>query len=111
MFIVQHSCGYIDNLVPDMINAGLNCIQSLEAPAGVDLKKLKENYGDRLNFMGGMDHTILAFGTPKDIEQEVKRCINAAGQGGGYFAGPSHTILNAPWKNILAFREAIEKHR
>ncbi|MFX0073191.1 MAG: uroporphyrinogen decarboxylase family protein [Candidatus Hermodarchaeota archaeon] len=111
MFVIHHSDGYIDDLVPDMVDAGLDCIQSLEAPAGVNLEKLKNDFGDRLSFMGGMDHTILGFGSPKDIEQEVIRCIRAAAQGGGYFAGPSHTILNAPWQNILAFRAAIEKYR
>ncbi|MHA1804833.1 MAG: hypothetical protein ACTSU4_09940 [Promethearchaeota archaeon] len=50
-----------------------------------------------------MDHGILGFGSPKDIKEEVKRCIKAASQGGGYFAEPGHTILNAPWENTLAF--------
>ncbi|MBD3340307.1 MAG: hypothetical protein GF353_14430 [Candidatus Lokiarchaeota archaeon] len=111
MFVIHHSDGYIDELVGFLADAGLDCIQSLEAPAGVDLENLKDKYGKRLAFMGGMDHTILGFGTPREIEAEVKRCIKAAAQDGGYFAGPSHTILNAPWENIMAFRDAIEKHR
>lgn len=112
IFIVQHSCGYIDKLLPDMVNAGLDCIQSLEPASGVDLAHLKNTLGDRLSFMGGMDASrVLNFGSPSDIEKEVKRCIHAAAQGGGYFAGPSHNILNVPWENVLAFRAAIEKHR
>ncbi|MHA1490251.1 MAG: uroporphyrinogen decarboxylase family protein [Promethearchaeota archaeon] len=112
IFIVQHSCGYIDKLLPDMVDAGLNCIQALEPAAGVDLAHLKETLGERLSFMGGMDSSrVLNFGTPKDVEEEVKRCIKAAAHGGGYFAGPSHNILNVPWENILAFRAAIEKYR
>ncbi|GAH53690.1 unnamed protein product, partial [marine sediment metagenome] len=112
MFIIQHSCGYIDKLLPDMVAAGLDCIQALEPAAGVDLAHLKEILGDRVSFMGGMDSTrVLSFGTPKEVEEEVKRCIKAAAIGGGYFAGPSHNILNAPWENILAFRAAIEKYR
>lgn len=112
MFIVMHSCGYIDKLLPDMVDAGLNCIQALEPAAGVDLAFLKETLGDRLSFMGGMDASrVLNFGTAREIEDEVKRCIKAAAPGGGYFAGPSHNILNVPWDNVLAFRAAIEKHR
>ena len=112
MFIIQHSCGYIDKLLPDMVDAGLDCIQALEPAAGVDLVHLKETLGDRVSFMGGMDSTrILSFGTPKEVEEEVKRCIKAAAYGGGYFAGPSHNILNVPWENVLAFRAAIEKYR
>jgi uroporphyrinogen decarboxylase len=112
MFIVQHSCGKIDKVLPDLVDAGLNCIEALEPAAGVDLTRLKETLGDRLCFMGGMDASrVLNFGTPKDVEDEVKRCIKAAASGGGYFAGPSHTILNMPWENILAFRVSIEKYR
>jgi uroporphyrinogen decarboxylase len=111
IYIVFHSDGFIEPLLPDLIDAGIDCIQSLEAPAGVDLAGLKEKLGDRVCFMGGMDLTVLSFGTPKNVEDEVKRCIKAAAPGGGYFAGPSHNILDAPWGNILAFRTAIEKYR
>jgi hypothetical protein len=112
MFVLQHSCGYIDKLLPHMVDAGLNGIQALEPAAGVDLANLKESLGDRVVFLGGIDSTnILNFGTPRDVEEDVKRCINAAAHGGGYFAGPSHNILNAPWENILALRAAIEKYR
>lgn len=112
MFFIQHSCGYIDKFLPDMADAGLNCIQALEPAAGTDLAHLKETLGDRLSFMGGMDSSgTLNFGTPEDIEKDVKKCIKAAGQGGGYFAGPSHNILDVPWENLMALRSAIEKYR
>jgi len=112
MFIVQHSCGKIDEFLPEMVNAGLNCIQALEPAAGVDLAHLKETLGDRVSFMGGIDASnVLNFGTTKDVDEEVKRCIKAAAEGGGYFAGPSHNILSAPWENVLAMRASIEKYR
>ena len=112
MLVLQHSCGYIDKLLPHMVDAGLNGIQALEPAAGVDLAHLKDTLGDQVAFLGGIDGSnILNFGTPKDVYEEVKRCVKAAGYGGGYFAGPSHNILNAPWDNILALRAAIEKYR
>ncbi|KKK44365.1 hypothetical protein LCGC14_1331330 [marine sediment metagenome] len=112
MFVIQHSCGYVDKLLPFMVDAGLDCIQALEPAAGVDLAHLKETLGDRLSFMGGIDSSrVLNFGTPKEIEEDVKNCIRIAGEGGGYFAGPSHNILDVPWDNVLALRAAIEKYR
>jgi uroporphyrinogen decarboxylase len=112
MFIVQHSCGFIDKNLPYMVEAGLNCIQALEPAAGVDLAHLKQSFGHKLSFMGGIDSSrILKFGTPDDIVQEVKRCVKSAGYNGGYFVGPSHNILNAPWENIKVLRNAIEKYR
>jgi hypothetical protein len=112
MFVVQHSCGYIDKNLPYMADAGLNCIQALEPSAGVDLAYLKQTLGDKLSFMGGIDSSsILNFGTSYEIIQEVKRCLRAAGNGGGYFVGPSHNILNAPWENLKALKNAIDKFR
>ncbi|MHA1914579.1 MAG: uroporphyrinogen decarboxylase family protein [Promethearchaeota archaeon] len=112
MFIVQHSCGYIDKNLPYMAEAGLNCIQTLEPAAGVDLAHLKQSLGDKLSFMGGIDSSrILNFGTPNDVIQEVKRCVKAAGYNGGYFVGPAHNILNSPMENLRVLRDAIEKYR
>jgi len=102
----------IDHFFPDLIDVGLDCIQSLEFTAGVDLVGLKESLGDRLCFMGGLDSSgVLTFGSPQNVEADVKRCLKAAGYGGGYIIGPSHDILNMPWENILAMRAAIEKYR
>jgi len=112
MIVILHSDGKIDEYLPDLVDAGLNGIQALEATAGVDLVGLKENLGDRLAFLGGLDSSgILCFGTPKDVEEDVKKCIKVAGHGGGYFVGPSHDILNMPWENVLAMKAAIEKYR
>ena len=86
--------------------------QALEPAAGVNLAHLKETLGDRVTFFGGMDSTrVLSFGTPKDVEEDVKNCIKTAGHDGGYFAGPSHDILNVPWENMIALRASIEKYR
>ena len=112
VFIILHSCGKIDQFLPDLVDAGLNCIQSLEATAGVDLPGLKESLGDKLCFMGGLDSSgVLTYGTPKDVEDNIRNTIKSAGKGGGYFVGPSHDIINIPWENIMAMRAAIEKYR
>jgi hypothetical protein len=112
ILIIQHSCGNIDEFLPDMVAAGLDGIQALEPAAGVNLKHLKETLGDKLCFLGGLDSSrVLNFGTVSDVEEEVKRGIKTAAPGGGYFVGPSHNILNMPWENILAMRAAIEKYR
>ena len=95
-----------------MAEAGLDCIQALEPAAGVDLAYLKQTLGDELSFMGGIDSgRILNYGTPDDIVTEVKRCVKAAGNHGGYFVGPGHNFLATPLENINILRNAIEKYR
>ncbi len=51
MLVLQHSCGFIDKLLPHMVEAGLNGIQGLEPAAGVDLAHLKETLGDKVAFL------------------------------------------------------------
>ena len=112
IYFILHSDGKINEYLPDLINAGINGLQALEASAGVDLAELKEKFGDKLCFLGGLDSSgVLVFGTPQEVEENVKECIKAAAKGGGYFIGPSHDILNVPWENVLAMRAAIEKYR
>jgi hypothetical protein len=112
IFIVQHSCGFIDDFLPLMVDEGLSAIQALEPAAGVNLAALKEKLGDQIAFLGGMDSSrILNFGSIDEIYGEVKRCMKVAGSNGGYFAGPSHELLNVPWQNVLALRDAIAKYR
>ncbi len=112
IFVSQHSDGYIDEFAPLLADAGLDCLQSLEPASGVNLAELKESLKDKMSFMGGMDSSrILNFGTPKDVEEDVKKIISIAAPGGGYFAGPSHQILDAPIENVLALRSSIEKYK
>ena len=75
-----------------------------------DLPLLKEKYGDRIVFCGGIDtQKILPFGTPKDVKKEVKRVSEILGEGGGYILASVHTIMNdVPAENILAMVQAVE---
>jgi uroporphyrinogen decarboxylase len=112
IIFVQHSCGNITEFLPDLIDAGLAGIQSLEPASGIRLGEIKEKYGDKITLLGGMDSSAtLNFGTTQEIEKDVIKCINTAARNGGYFAGPAHNILDAPWNNVLAFRDSIEKYR
>ena len=71
-----------------------------------------DTLGDKLAFMGGLDDSrILKFGTPKDVEEDVKKCIKIAGSNGNFCPGPSNILLDPPWENVLALRDAIEKYR
>ncbi len=106
----MHSCGYIEDFLPELIDAGLDAIQSIEPAAGVDIARVKENYGDKMTFVGGFDSTnTMSFGTAADVVADVKKCLKAGMPGGGYFAGTSHRIINVPVENVVAMRETVKK--
>lgn len=109
--VIYHSDGAIMEFVPGLIDAGIDILQALQFDAaGMDPAVLKERYGDRLCFQGGVSvQQTLPHGTPEDVRAEVRRLIDTLGRGGGYILGPSHAIqAGTPPANIVAmFDEAV----
>jgi uroporphyrinogen decarboxylase len=90
--VILHSCGCVKGLVPDLIDAGLDCLQPLEVKAGMDLIELKKRYGDVLAFMGGIDVRKMADPDPLAIEEEIRTKITFAKRGGGYIYHSDHSV-------------------
>jgi uroporphyrinogen decarboxylase len=90
--VILHSCGCVKGLVPDLIEAGFDCLQPLEVKAGMDLIELKKQYGDRLAFMGGIDVRKMSHPDPSVIEEEIRTKISFAKQGGGYIYHSDHSV-------------------
>lgn len=90
--MILHSCGYVTEFVPLFIEAGFDCLQPLEVKAGNDLVALKQQYGDRLAFMGGIDVRAMAHPDPAVIEREIASKIPAAKAGGGYIFHSDHSV-------------------
>ena len=89
---ILHTCGCVKELVPMLIEAGFTCLQPLEVKAGMDIVELKQRYGDRLAFMGGIDVRAMADPDPKVIEREVSTKLPVAKQGGGYIYHSDHSV-------------------
>lgn len=90
--VIMHSCGYVEPLVPGMIEAGIDCLQVIEVKAGMDLLKLHAEYGDRLSFMGGMDVRKLYTNERAAVEQELVSKIPVVKNGYGYVLHSDHSI-------------------
>ncbi len=90
--VIMHSCGYIEPLIPGMIEAGIDCLQVIEVKAGMDLLKLVDEFGDRLSFMGGMDVRTLYSNDKKIIEKELKSKLPMAMKYNGYALHSDHSI-------------------
>ncbi|MEM2931146.1 MAG: uroporphyrinogen decarboxylase family protein, partial [Thermoproteota archaeon] len=58
-FVVVHSDGYIMPLLADMVDAGINAYQGIDVIAGMDLKEVKEKYGDKICLVGNVDPRII----------------------------------------------------
>ena len=92
MRVIMHSCGYVEPLLPGMIEAGVDCLQVIEVKAGMDLLKLYRDFGERLSFMGGMDVRVLYTNDRETIEQELVSKIPTVKGHYGYALHSDHSI-------------------
>ncbi|MGQ9649776.1 MAG: uroporphyrinogen decarboxylase family protein [Phycisphaerae bacterium] len=103
---VLHSCGNVAPLVDDLLEIGLDGLESLQAES-MNVYKLKRKVAGRMVLIGGMGvQRLIPFGTPDEIREETRRLIRELGEGGGYVLGPSKPIpAGTPIPNAAAFIE------
>ncbi|MBO5221329.1 MAG: hypothetical protein J6C26_03335 [Clostridia bacterium] len=87
-----HSCGFIEPLIPDLIDIGVEMLNPLEIKAGMDPAKLKKLYGDQLAFHGGINAQTMH--DPEKVRAEMERIIPLMMEGGGYVFACDHSIPN-----------------
>ncbi|NPV09063.1 MAG: hypothetical protein HPY83_14000 [Anaerolineae bacterium] len=102
-----HSCGDVDELFPDLIEAGLDVFNPFQ-PEVMDIYAIKREYGDRLAFLGGMSiQRVMPFSSADEVREEAHRLMDRIGVGGGYILAPSHAIpRDVPVENVIALVEA-----
>ena len=108
--IFLHTCGSVYRLLPDLIDAGVEVLNPVQVSAvGMDTRRLKAEFGDRLSFMGAIDtQHVLPFGTPDDVRREVERRIADLAPGGGYVLAPVHNVQAdvSPENLVAMYRHA-----
>ncbi len=108
-----HCCGGIYELLDDLIDAGLDAVNPVQISCrGMDPKKLKEEFGDRITFWGGGCDTqrILPLSGPREIAEHVRELTSIFSPGGGFVFQQVHNILaNVPPENVVAMMNSIHK--
>lgn len=108
-----HSCGAIRDLLPDLIDIGVDALNPVQVSAeGMDTAPLKAEFGSELTFWGGTvdPQRTLARGTPAEVKEETARRIRELKPGGGFVIASIHNMqAQVPVENILAFWEAVEE--
>jgi uroporphyrinogen decarboxylase len=112
--VMLHCCGGVAPLIPLMIEAGLDGLHSVQSSCiGMELSKLKQQFGRRILFNGGIDsHHVLIKGTPDAVQENTREVLSIMMPGGGYVAGASHDSIleETPVENILAMFDAIAEY-
>ncbi len=110
--IMLHTDGNINTLLDRIVELGLNGIHALEPTAGMDIGKIKREYGDRLVLLGNIDcGELLTHGSEAQVAEVVRKTIAEAAPGGGYVLSTSngvHRGVRIP--NLLAMVRACQKY-
>jgi uroporphyrinogen decarboxylase len=104
--IMLHSDGNISDILPDIIDMGIDAIDPTQ-PEAMDIYALKKKYGRHITFIGGMStQRTMPFGSPADVREEVQTLVHKLGHDGGYILSPGIIVQkDVPMQNILAFIE------
>ena len=109
--IQLHSCGGIEPLLNDLIEAGVESSNPVQITcSGMDPRRLKKTYGDRFTFWGGGCDTrhILCSGTPDQVRENVRELLSVWAPGGGFVFQQVHNVLaDVPPENIIAMFQAV----
>ncbi len=112
MQVLLHNCGNNRVLMDQFIEAGVECYQSLQANADMDVGELKAEYGERMAFWGGVSLDVLIQGTMEDVRREVRHALEVGAPGGGFILGPSHSIAKGtPYDNFMALLDEFDRLR
>jgi len=109
LFVAQHSCGDIQEIYPDLVEIGLDAHQTFQ-PELFDIRAIKDMYKGQLAFWGGIStQRLLPFESPEGLKKKAKEIIAIVGKGGGFIAGPTHSIPgDVPAENIAALIELFQ---
>ena len=85
-----HSCGDVRPFVPELVQMGLDALNPLEVKAGMDPCLLKQQFGDKLVFHGGVNAVL--WDQPEAIQAEMQRVIPVMKENGGYIFSSDHSV-------------------
>ena len=103
-----HSCGDIMSIVPDVVATGVDALNPLEVKAGMDVLKLKKEYGDRLVFRGGIN--AVNWNNTEAILAEINEKVPILKENGGFIFSSDHSIPNSvSLENMRLIMEEIKR--
>jgi uroporphyrinogen decarboxylase len=94
-YIIKHTDGNIWKIINRLIDTGVDALGPLEPLAGMDYKKIKDVYGNKICLVGNIDVDLLCRGTKEQVIEETKRMILEVSVKGGHILSSGNTITSA----------------
>jgi len=102
--VAYHSDGWLLPVIDDLVEIGVGILNPVQ-PDCMDPAALRRRFGRRLTLWGTVGAaTLLPFGTPAAVYQEVRRRAETLGDSGGLILAPAYDLEdNVPVANARAF--------
>ena len=111
LYVIKPTDGNIMDVIDDLIDSGIDCLDPIDPLAGMDIRAIKEKYGSRVCLKGNVDCvSTLVDKSPEAVIAETRQCILDASMGGGHIISSSNSIhagINPV--NYRVFLEAVEE--
>jgi len=104
---ILHSDGNLNLYLEQIINSGVNALQAIDPVAQMDIRKVKQQVGDKLCLCGNIDIGKLITNSPESIYNETKALLEFMKDKSGFILGASNAIQKeVPAENYLALVKA-----
>ncbi len=108
---IKHTDGNVWSILGALIETGIDGWHGIQPNIGMDLRLLKQGYGERLCFFGGVNCETLIEGTPAEAAAEVRYAIEHAAPGGGLVIATGNVVQpGCKLENYLAARQATREY-
>lgn len=108
--VIHHSCGSIHDIIPDLIEMGVDAIHPIQALAAkMEPERLKADFGNEVSFCGGVDaQYLMVKGNPDEVTAKVHQLKELFPT--GLIISPSHEAILVDTKpeNVEALFNAIK---
>ena len=111
MKFIYHTDGDVRGFLDLFVEAGFDCIQPMEAKAGMDVRELAPQYGKRLSFFGNINMVVAATGDRDAVEHEVRTKLEAGMANKGYAYYSDHSVPpTVSWETYRFIIELLDRY-
>ncbi|HEY3291619.1 MAG TPA: hypothetical protein VGK87_15920, partial [Anaerolineae bacterium] len=103
------SDGYIGQLIPIWLDAGINMCDPIEVAAGNDINVFRRQFGRHISYRGGVDKRQMAAGGQALVD-EINRIAPVIADG-GYIPSCDHGVpSDVSWNHFVACTGLLARH-
>lgn len=93
VWVFLHCDGNVMPFIEDIVATGINAFHPTERKTGMDLRVMKETFGNKITLIGNLEAShLIPEGNLKDIDTQIRECLEIGAPGGGYIFASDHSI-------------------